>query len=109
MNGFMERLLRSMTTRLPLMTRSSRRALLVIAMAATASLALPTLSWRPATKVVTADDKAAAGQNEKKPGDPAAIAKKSPDVEYSPRPTKDEQKILDALTRPTTVEFLDLP
>src|SRR5262249_19889145 len=89
--------------------RTSRRLYLLIAVAAAALLTLPTLSWGPAAKSVTADDKTAAGQGDKKPGDPAATAKKPPEVEYLPRPTKDEQKILDAMVKPTTVEFIDLP
>ena len=93
-------------------TRTSRRALLLIAVAAAAMLALPTLHWGPAAKSVTADDKVAAGQGDKKSGDPATEKKTpqtTPIVEYLPRPTKVEQKILDALAKPTTVEFLDLP
>jgi hypothetical protein len=89
--------------------RTSRRVMLLIVVPAAATIALPTLFWGPAIKALTADDKAAAGQGDKKPGDPAATAKKPPDVEYLPRPSKDEQKILDALAKPTTVEFLDLP
>ena len=88
--------------------RTSRRLFLLIAVAAVATIALPTLFWGPAAKLVTADDKAAAGQGDKKAGDPAT-AKKPPEVEFLPRPSKDEQKILDALAKPTTVEFLDLP
>jgi hypothetical protein len=92
--------------------RTSRRLYLLLAVAAAATIALPTLSWGPAAKLVTADDKAAAGQGDKKAGDPAGATKTSATpsmVEYLPRPSKDEQKILDALSKPTTVEFLDLP
>jgi hypothetical protein len=90
-------------------SRASRRALVLLGVAAAATLALPTLQWGPAARPVTADDKAIAGQGDKKAGDPAATAKTAPVVEYLPRPSKDEQKILASLSKPTTVEFLDLP
>src|SRR5262245_13466604 len=66
-------------------SRTSRRALLLIALAAAALLTLPTLYWGPAAKSVTADDKVAAGQGDKKSGDPetATNATKTPPiVEY---------------------------
>src|SRR5262245_52705329 len=79
-------------TMLPELSRSasrlSRRVLLLIGVAAAVMLALPTLYWGPAAKSVTADDKAAAGQGDKKSGDPAAGTKapQSPTmVEYLPR------------------------
>ena len=101
-------------------SRASRRALLLLGMAAAAMLGLPMPQWAPAPKPAVADDKAAAqtekndkglsaGQSDKKSVEPATLPANAPAVEYLPRPTKDEQKILDALRKPTTVEFLDLP
>jgi hypothetical protein len=102
-------------------SRASRRALMLLAVAAAATLALPTLKWAPAPKPAAADDKGSAAQNEKndkgssaaqsekKSAEPATAPRTPPMVEYLPRPSKDEQKILASLSKPTTVEFVDLP
>jgi len=90
-------------------SRLSPRAFFLIAVAGAALLALSSLFLGPAARMVTADDKAAAGQNDKKSDDPATTARKATTVEYVPQPTRDEQKILDTLRNPTTVEFVDCP
>jgi hypothetical protein len=102
-------------------SRASRRALMLLSVVAAAMLALPTLQWAGAPKPAAADDKATAAQNEKndkgssatqsdkKSVEPATAPKTPPTVEYLPRPSKIEEKILASLSKPTTVEFLDLP
>ncbi|MGE5191700.1 MAG: hypothetical protein ACM3U2_04305 [Deltaproteobacteria bacterium] len=89
-------------------SRSSRRVLVLLG-AAAAMLALPTLQWAPDVRVAAADDRGSAAQSDKKAAEPATTPATASTVEYLPRPSKDEQKILDALAKPTTIEFLALP
>src|SRR5205807_3075528 len=83
-------------------------------------LALPTLKWAghgnsPGSLVLVADAGEPEGTRKAAPGErrdkPSAGAKTDaePEIEYLPRPTKDEERILKALATPIDVEFLDLP
>jgi hypothetical protein len=70
-------------------SRVSRRAVLTLVVLAVIALLLPTLRW--------VNHRNAEGRDT------------PPTVEYYPRPSKIEEKLIAALDKPTTVEFIDLP
>jgi hypothetical protein len=86
-------------------SRTTRRMVLVVGFLAAIALALPTLKWvahgnSAGSLVVVAEA-----------GEPESVGKAAAPVtvEFLPRPTKDEERILKALATPIDVEFLDLP
>ena len=106
-------------------SRATRHSFIVLGALGVIAIAVPTLSWTALSQtaehaglnLADAGETGEAGQGEsharhnekplaktKTKGDRAAV-----EVEYFPRPTKAEERILEALDRPTTVEFIDLP
>jgi hypothetical protein len=86
-------------------SRTTRRTVLVVAILAAIALALPTLKWAghgdsPGSLVVVVE--AAEAEATGKAAAPVT-------VEFLPRPTKDEERILKALATPIDVEFRDTP
>jgi hypothetical protein len=70
-------------------SRVSRRAVLTLVVLAVVALLLPTLHW--------VNHRNAEGRD------------RPPTVEYFPRPSPIEERLIAALDKPTTVEFVDLP
>jgi hypothetical protein len=104
-------------------TRATRRAVVILAILATGALALPTLKRGTHAQTVvqvidSADQAERAGDADKR----GAAAERSDErideskkrdaalpVEYLPRPTKAEERILEALAMPVDIDFRDKP
>lgn len=113
---------------LPSLSQSGRgamwRSICLVCLVALAALTLPMVIDRPpnwalgesdsflfaqADDAGVADDKASTSGSREKVAPVSSGGDASVPVEYWPRPTKDEERILKAFALPTTVEFLDLP
>ena len=100
-------------------SRTTRRTLLLLATMGVAALVLPTMKWvthgplaGPAALV--ADDTKADARNvgggadrREKPGAESKGRDAAVDVEYLPRPSKFEERVLAALEKPIDIAFLD--
>jgi hypothetical protein len=102
--------------------RVTRRALVILGILAIGALALPTLRRGPnaqtIVQVVEADvqagqgsevEKPGANERDAPPGNESKFKNAKPTIEFLPRLSPEEKKIVATLDQPTTVEFLDLP
>jgi hypothetical protein len=123
LNTFWKRRLAMLPTLSQSAGRATRRAVVVLGILAIGSLALPTLKrGTHAQTVVQVIDSAAgaedtgdadkfvpAAERPDKPANEPRFRNTLPTVEFLPRLSPDEKKIIAALDQPVTVEFLDLP
>src|SRR5258708_6108849 len=80
---------------------ASRRGRIVVSFLAALALGIPALNW------LTADDELSDEQVTEKPA--GASKRNAAPIEYFPRPTKYDVKIIEALDKPTRIEVADLP
>jgi len=103
-------------------SRIAGRTVLFVAVLGIAGLALPTLKWTthsplsaPAMAETGAEGSAEAEKNASgsKPREEPAVGSKTREpasgVEFLPRPTRTEEKIVETLEKPTTCDFQELP
>jgi hypothetical protein len=123
LNTFWKRRLAMLPTLSRSRTRATWRALVLFGIVAAAALAFPMLKrGSPAQNLVVVLDSAADAAEQDNAGQPASTVERPEKkereatagkaglaVEFLPRPTRDEEKIIAALQQPTTLEFLDLP
>jgi hypothetical protein len=123
LNTFWKRRLAMLPTLSQSGSRATWRALVVLGLLAIGALAIPTLKRgtqaQTIVQVVESEAQAVQAGEANKPGSTAERSEKQPAatktgnaaraVEFLPRPTPDEVKIIASLEKPTTVEFLDLP
>src|SRR5262245_8124352 len=92
------------------MPRPSRRTLLLLGTLAAVLGAWPTIRWVTLSgNAVGSDDGLALAQAPGKAPEGSKGEKAPIPDEYLPRPSQAEEKILAALGKPTTVDFIDLP
>jgi hypothetical protein len=122
LNTFWKRRLAMLPTLSQSGTRATRRALVVLGLLAIGALALPTLKRSTQAQALaqatgsTADvaepneaGKSESTQRPKKPASESKARDAAPVVEYLPRPTKAEERILKALATPVDVDFRNVP
>ena len=97
-------------------TRATRRAVVILGIVAIGAMALPTLrrGTQSQTLVQVIDSSAVGaepadgGKHARQPAE-APARHVAPLIEYLPRPTKAEERVLEALAMPVSVDFHDLP
>ena len=123
LNTFWKRRLAMLHTLSQSGSRATGRALVVLGFLAIGALAIPTLKRgtqaQTIVQVVESEARALQAGDAEKPGTAVERSEKQPAatksgkaaraVEFLPRPTPDEEKIIAALEKPTTLEFLELP
>jgi hypothetical protein len=123
LNTFWKRRLAMLPTLSQSGSRATWRALVVLGLLAIAALAIPTLKRgtqaQTIVQVVESEAQSVQAGDVDKPGPAAERSEKRTGptkaenaaraIEFLPRPTPDEEKIIAVLQQPTTLEFLDLP
>ncbi len=122
LNTFWKRRLAMLPTLSQSGTRATRRTLVILAVLGIGALALPTLKRGTHAQTVVLTDSAdeperaiessrpeSAGERRDKPANDTKSGNAAPLVEYLPRPTKAEERILEALAMPVDIVFRGKP